>query len=236
MLNEILDRINRRLEVLGLSPATASHMAGLSKDAIRNIQRSVENGREGGVSTQTVLALAPVLKTTASWLIDEFGPEEIDEDHTDYVPPNSGLRKVVVAAHVQAGHWAETWEWSDDEHYPVYIPDIPELRGFRLHAAETRGPSMNKRYPERTVVVFTDVEETMETPIPGKRYIVERRRVSGESEHTVKLLHADANGELWLMPESDDPRFQTPISVKEGTGDGDVVAIIGRVHFSVVRE
>ncbi len=147
-----------------------------------------------------------------------------------------GLRRVEVAAHVQAGHWEETWEWEYSEKYPVYIPDLPELRGLRLYAAETRGPSMNKRYPEKTVVVFNDVQETGEQPIPGKRYVVERRRVSGECEHTVKLMAADATGKLWLMPESDDPRFQAPISIDEGTGDGDTVVILGRVVFSVTRE
>lgn len=147
----------------------------------------------------------------------------------------SGLRRVTVKAHVQAGYWAEAWEWEDDQAYDVFVPDVPELHGFRLFAAETRGPSMNRRWMEKTVVVFTDVEETMEAPIPGKRYIVERTRLGGEAEHTVKLLHQDGEGKFWLMPESDDPRFQMPISVEDGV-EGETVAIIGRVHFAVSRE
>ena len=147
-----------------------------------------------------------------------------------------GLRKVTVAAHMQAGEWAEAWEWDEADRYDVYIPDLPELKGFRLYAAEARGPSMNKRYPERTVLVFTHVEETGEPPIAGKRYIVERKRASGEAEHTVKTLMVDAEGKYWLVPESDDPRYQAPISVETGTNDGDTVAIIGRVWFAVSRE
>lgn len=146
----------------------------------------------------------------------------------------SGLRNVTVAAHVQAGQYAESWEWPEDDQYVVSIPDDEALRPFRLYAAETRGPSMNKRWPEGTVVVFTQAAETMESPIPGKRYIVERRR-AGEAEHTVKLLAQDADGRFWLMPESDDPRFQTPISVDDGI-DGEEVVIIGRVRFAVTRE
>lgn len=147
-----------------------------------------------------------------------------------------GIRRVEVAAHVQAGNWEEAWEWDEADRYGVYVPDLPEFRGLRLYAAETRGPSMNKRYHERTVLVFNNVEEAMEQPMVGKRYVVERRRASGEMEHTVKLLHEDAEGNLWLMPESDDPRFQAPISVEDGTGDEDTVAIIGRVVFAVTRE
>jgi len=153
-------------------------------------------------------------------------------------PPGQtrGVRSVRVAAYVQAGYWAETWEWADDEQYDVAVPDEPQLAGFKLYAAETRGPSMNRRWPERTVVVFTDVDETHESPTPGKRYVVQRLRPDGQREHTVKLLHRDEAGKLWLIPESSDPLFQAPISLEDGTGGEDIVAIIGRVHFAVTRE
>lgn len=140
-----------------------------------------------------------------------------------------------MKAHVQAGTWAETWEWADDDAYDVYIPADPELATFRLYAAETRGPSMNRRWQERTVIVFTDVQETLETPEPGKRYVVERRRLGGEAEHTVKLLHQDNEGKFWLMPESDDPRFQAPIPVADGI-EGERIIILGRVRYAVTRE
>jgi transcriptional regulator with XRE-family HTH domain len=146
------------------------------------------------------------------------------------------LRTVRVAAHVQAGYWAENWEWSDDEQYDVAVPSDPVLDNFTLHAAETRGPSMNRRWPEKTVVVFTNVAETEESPIPGKRYVVERTRVDGKREHTVKLLHQDEKGLFWLVPESNDPLYQEPISVEEGAKNGDEVRIVGRVRFSVARE
>lgn len=147
-----------------------------------------------------------------------------------------GLRKVEVAAHIQAGHFEETWEWDEGDRYQVFVPDLPEYRHLRLYGAEARGPSMNKRYAEKTVVVFNDVIEAHEEPIIGKRYVVERRKPSGEVEHTVKLLHADGEGKFWLMPESDDPRFQMPISMEDGTGDDDIIRVVGRVLFAVTRE
>jgi hypothetical protein len=143
---------------------------------------------------------------------------------------------VVVSAHVQAGYWAENWEWPDDDKYEVAVPADPVLEGFRLYGAETRGPSMNRRYPERSVLVFTDVRETEESPQPGKRYVVERRRADGLVEHTVKLLHQDEHGKFWLVPESSDPLYQEPISIEAGARNGDEVVIIGRVHYSVNRE
>lgn len=143
---------------------------------------------------------------------------------------------VKVASHVQAGDWAETWEWSDDEQYEVAVPADPLLNGFRLYGAETRGPSMNRRYSEGTVVVFTNVIETEESPVPGKRYVVQRTRSDGLMEHTVKLLHRDDDGKYWLIPESNDPLYQAPISIETGIVDGDEVRIVGRVRYSVSRE
>lgn len=77
MLREILARIERRLEATGISAAAASVKAGLSDNAIRNMRRAVDEDRENraGVSTATLQALAPVLGTTAAWLMAGVGPE-----------------------------------------------------------------------------------------------------------------------------------------------------------------
>lgn len=188
-----------------------------------------ENGTRG--ISRAAEGYAKSLRVSAAWLLTGEGRGPGSDNDAP-----AGLRRIKVAAHIQAGFWAESWEWDEDEQYSVYIPDDPELRPFRLYAAETRGPSMNKRYPERTVLIFTNVQETMEPAIAGKRYIVERRRAGGEAEHTVKLLHIDEDGKHWLLPESDDPRFQTAISIEEGTEDEDTVIIIGRVHYAVAKE
>ncbi len=188
-----------------------------------------ENGNRG--ISRVAETYAKAYRVSPAWLLTGEGKGP-GEQHD--APP--GLRRVTVAAHIQAGFWAESWEWNDDEQYSVYIPDDPEYKPFRLFAAETRGPSMNKRYPERTVLVFTDAQEMMEEPIPGKRYIVERRRAGGEAEHTVKLLHRDEEGKYWLLPESDDPRFQAAISIDEGSNDDDTVTILGRVCYAVSKE
>jgi transcriptional regulator with XRE-family HTH domain len=72
MLKAIYERIEGRLEAMGLSEREASLRAGLHADAIRNIRRGAEGGRaEGaGVSARTITALAPVLGTTSNWLLE----------------------------------------------------------------------------------------------------------------------------------------------------------------------
>lgn len=76
MLAGILTRIEKRLKAVGLSSAAASRKAGLSADAIRNIERAIEGDGRQGVSTYTLQHLAPVLQTTVAWLVEGVGPEE----------------------------------------------------------------------------------------------------------------------------------------------------------------
>lgn len=88
MLNDILKRIDQRLEALKISDAAASKMAVGHNEAIRNIRRNIKEGKEkAGVSSTTLQALAPVLETTAGWLIDGTGPEQM---------PTDELRKILI--------------------------------------------------------------------------------------------------------------------------------------------
>lgn len=74
-----LQRIERRLAAVELSADAASKKAG-KPDAIRNLRRAVEEGSGRGIAVKTVQALAPVLRTTPSWIIDETGIEDLDAD------------------------------------------------------------------------------------------------------------------------------------------------------------
>ena len=71
-LEDVLTRIESRLKALGLS-AHAASLAAKKPDAIRNLQRAVRSGDRRGVTTETLMALAPVLKTTAAWLLEGVG-------------------------------------------------------------------------------------------------------------------------------------------------------------------
>ncbi|MDO9416997.1 S24 family peptidase [Pararhizobium sp.] len=134
MLREILTRIESRLGAVELSAAAASAKAGLSKDAIRNIKRAIEDGKEeAGTSTSTIIKLAPVLGTTASWLLEGMGMEagvevplwgyigagaEIDPDFEQI--PADGLEQIVVPFPLPDEMVA--FEIKGDSMLPVYKP------------------------------------------------------------------------------------------------------------------
>lgn len=77
-LQEIVNRIDQRLESLGISALEAERRAG-RRDAIRNMRRAVARGK-GGVTMRTIDALAPALSTTAEWLLT--GQDKIEADET----------------------------------------------------------------------------------------------------------------------------------------------------------
>lgn len=138
MLKEILERIHKRLEATGLSAAAASARAGLSKDAIRNIERSVEQGKEGGASTQTILKLAPILQTTASWLIEGLGSE-----HEAFVPL---VGYIGAGAEIMPEFEQVPPEGLDQIHVPFPLPG-------EMIAFEVRGDSMLPVYKDGHVVI-----------------------------------------------------------------------------------
>lgn len=72
----LIERIEKRLAVVGLKPRRASELAGLSPSFVRDIlDGSVRNPRG-----DTLAALAEVLKTTPEWLQHERGPEDADDE------------------------------------------------------------------------------------------------------------------------------------------------------------
>lgn len=206
------NRIKEFREAKGLSQADLADILGIH-------WQSVHRAEVGKTTLNEVkrASYADALGVTADELFEQ-----------------QAFRSVRVKGFVQAGTWAETWELQPEDQYEVPLPAAPELEGLTLHAAELRGPSMNKRWPEGTALVFADAIEAGEDFIVGKRYIVERTRADGLRETTVKKLWRDDDGKHWLLPESTDPRFQEPISV-EG-GEDDTVRILGRVRYAVSRE
>jgi transcriptional regulator with XRE-family HTH domain len=77
-LQEIVNRIDQRLESLGISALEAERRAG-RRDAIRNMRRALVRGK-GGVTMRTIDALAPALSTTSEWLLT--GQDKIEADET----------------------------------------------------------------------------------------------------------------------------------------------------------
>jgi phage repressor protein C with HTH and peptisase S24 domain len=137
-LKDVLDRVEARLRILGLSAHAASLMAN-RPDAIRNLKRAVHNGERRGVTTETLRALAPVLQTTAAWLLE--GQE-------------SGLVRSRIPIVGRVGAGAEIMpEFDQTPETGVREVDIPFAVHGDVVAFEVEGESMWPRYDSGDIII-----------------------------------------------------------------------------------
>lgn len=200
-----------------LSQSALAKMAGVSQQLISQLE-SGDN-----TTTKHLPKIAGTLGVGVADLDPSYGTAPADE-----------VRKVKIVGFVQAGEFAEAWQWEQDDIYEMPIPADEKFRGYSLLGVETKGTSMNKRYPEGTVLIYTNAIDTREDLKPGKRYVIERHKPDGTIEATVKLLWLDNAGKAWLLPESTDPLFQQPIPL--AGLDGETIQIVGRVRYAITRE
>lgn len=166
--------------------------AGVNANSIYNFL----NGHSEGLDPRTYAKLARAVEVQA-WQLSGETPE----------PPSPTT--VWVVGHVEAGEFREAVEWDRAEWYAVDVPVPPRFRG-KAKALEVRGPSMNKRYPPGTVVIWVDMLDFRE-PRDRDAVVVYSHSRDDQIEATVKEYRRVNEGE-WLWPDSTDPEHQAPIN------------------------
>jgi phage repressor protein C with HTH and peptisase S24 domain len=169
-LEDILARVESRLEAVGLS-AHAASLAAKKPDAIRNLKRAVKNGDRRGITTETLAALAPVLKTSAAWLLEGAGK------------PGAGSQVKVVG---KIGAGAEILpEYEQIPEDGLYEISVPFALPADTIAFEVEGESMWPRYDSGDVIICAQQSEDAQTVIgreaavrtrDGRRYLKRVRR------------------------------------------------------------
>jgi len=195
---ELLRRIGERLKAANLSERKALLRAGVGVDFIRDIRR-----RGHSPKLDKLAAFARAVDTPLSYFTDATEP--------DAVPGVALLSRVIVKAAVQAGVWREATEWPEDDWYSVTVPADERYPGMERFGLVVRGTSMDRLYPEGTIVLAVRFGDLGRTPNPGERVVVLRRDRRGEFEATLKEFDVDVRGRILLWPRSSDPEFQSPI-------------------------
>ncbi|MGQ0446194.1 MAG: S24 family peptidase [Beijerinckiaceae bacterium] len=164
-LEDILARIEGRLLALGLSAHAASRAAN-RPDAIRNLKRALKNHDRRGITTETLVALAPVLQTTAAWLLEGVGD-----------PASGNLVRVVGRIGAGAEIQPELEQNSPEGLYDIEVPFPVSAEAI---AFEVEGNSMWPRYDPGDVIIcgrkvsnaedFIGWEAAVATA-DGKRYL-----------------------------------------------------------------
>lgn len=216
MLKDVLERIDRRLAAVNLTESAASKKAGLSDSTIRNWRRVVEKNprKKGGATSGTLAALAPVLKTTVAWLLEEAGPETADSPVT---LQNFVAAKLIswVSAGALAQGEALSWEDADDAR-TVYAPDLdPEGDWIALRVD---GDSMNKISPHDSIIFVNRKDRRL---VPNACYVIG----DGEGGATYKRYRPPSTWEPVSTNKTHQP-FVLPDSAEPD--------IIGRVRQTIL--
>ncbi|MDM7851839.1 LexA family protein [Pseudochrobactrum kiredjianiae] len=208
MLKDILERIDRRLLAVGLAESKAAKLAGLSDSAIRNMRRAVRNGKDQGASIKTIEAIAPILKTSSTWLLDGTGNEE-----GDYHRPS--MLDIPLISWISAGELSH-------QDAAIHFDEFPTIQAINLPegdwiALRVSGSSMNKISPPDSIILVNRADKRL---VANGCYVI-----------------ADEAGQATYKRyrPNEDPPFQ-PASYKDTPApklDG-AIKIVGRVRRSII--
>lgn len=207
MSHSLLARINERLKVVGLSESGACVKAGLSPDAIRNFRRDLARGKDRTMNAATLEALAPILRTTVSWLLTGEGSEE--PTHT------VAVTMVPKISWVSAGHLTSVEGVDTLEHAPR-LP-VADLGPGDWILLDVDGDSMDRISP------------------PGSLIAVNRRdkRLVANACYVIATESGAATYKRYRpSPERFEPVSTNPIH--EAIFPEGPVTIVGRVKRSMI--
>ena len=185
LLKDVLERVESRLKALNMS-AHAASMAAKKPDAVRNLRRAVQNGERRGITTDTLSALAPVLQTTASWLMEG----------TAQVPATSTSLRIVGRIGAGAEILPEFEQLPPEGLYEidVALPLSPDTIAFVVE-----GDSMWPRYNAGDVVLCSENEhdpalitgrEAAVRTRDGQRFLKTIRRGAAQNTYNLESHNA----------------------------------------------
>lgn len=184
--------------------------------------------------------------TISKWERDQQKP---DSTHTVRIARMAGLtpaqflgipdlgevevrnHRVPLVGQLQAGAWREPVSYDEQSYVEAPLPDA--FADLDVQAFEVAGPSMNRLYPEGTIVYAASPMRYRE-PQSEDRVIVVRTNKTGQVEVTLKEYVVAENGQKWLWPRSYDPEHQAPLQFRDGSGED--VVITGIVVGAFILE
>lgn len=189
------ETIRNFMDKRGLKILPWCKKAGLSESTLRNFL----NG-DSETLTGTSLSKLSKAENIAFNLVD--GLLIIGEDNINY-----DLNSAKIKGYVQAGAWGEAYEFPEEDQEVMPVPvNFPYKNIFGLIV---KGDSMNQEYKEGEQLLCVKLEEYGEENIKaGDNIIVRAICFSGDIETTVKEFWIDEFGHKWLVPKSDNPKYQ----------------------------
>lgn len=122
--------------------------------------------------------------------------------------------QIEVRGDVQAGVWRDAMEWPRADWYAITVPLDAAYAGLHRYGLLVKGDSMNKVFPDGSVVVVINLSDLGRMPHTGEIVVaVQRSKTTSDFEATVKAVQVRDNGEMILWPQSTNPDFTVPVRV-----------------------
>lgn len=203
----LVSYIENRCQELGIKPRGASLKARNGADFVRDMKR-----HGNAPKTDKLISMARVLGVPPATLFQHLQADEDDffENALPYRPEH--LESVEVVGVVQAGLFTEALEWDAARRYSIKMPvNDGYPSALKRYALEVRGESMNRVFPDGSLVSVIDFDELGRPPETGDYVVVMRRDKHGAGfEATIKAIQIRDDGSACLWPQSTDPDFQQP--------------------------
>lgn len=191
--------------------------------------RDHEAGRRN-ISADHAAAYGRAFKVSPTWIL--YGGES-PAPKPGELPPVEMTREVPLIGEVRAGYWAEVLDYAPEPEDVIAV-SLPEYARAQLFALRVVGPSMNKVYPDGTIVICCPAAEA---GVREGDIAVVRRRRGGLVETTLKQVVLE-DGKIVLWPRSTDAAHQSPIKL-ETARDADegpeVIAVVVGSQSKVTR-
>lgn len=174
------------------------------------------------ITREDVLALADGVLMATSTAAEVKAP----------APTSQPVGTVPILGEVAAGIWMESSLFESENQENSHIPFDPRFPVESQFILKVRGESMNLVAPNGDYILCVDYFKAGISPKVEDLVLVERSKDGGMTiERTAKEL-VRKNGRVELMPKSSDPRFQEPISYREGDPDATEVQIRAKIIMS----
>ncbi|MFT8953764.1 MAG: LexA family transcriptional regulator [Gluconobacter sp.] len=199
----IARELRRRMDAKGFKQKALAIKADLNETYVRDILK----GKSKNPEASKLARIAAALGCSSDDLLGK-GPT---------VQPTQ-TTQIEVRGDVQAGLWREAIEWPAIDWYAITVPLDTAYKGFHRYGLKVCGQSMNKVFPEGSVVVVINFGDLGVNPKTGDFVIAVQRNDTGEYEATVKAVQIQEDGTVILWPQSWDPAFQSPIIIPAHDG------------------
>lgn len=238
-VNRMDDQIKKTMSDRLRDARVAAGYRSMAKAAERvgktaSTYRAHDNGQNDfGLEDAEIYAAA--YGVTAEWLF--FGGNTPFQEwaktsgHTPAPVVPAGV--LSVAGEVAAGLWLESDLMAEEDSKPSDFRPISAYPEEAQYLLKVRGESLNKIAQDGDLLLCVDYFAANLEPKEGDISVIERSTDGGNTiERTAKRI-VQMNGRVELMPESTDPRYQTPVVYDDADEEYTQVQAKAKVIYAI---